>query len=70
VFENKVLGRMFWPKGEEVTMLQNKEAHNLYLSPNIIGMIKSGRIKWTGHVAYVGENGRKNVQETEQHEYT
>jgi hypothetical protein len=30
--------------------LHNEELHNLYLSPNIITMFKSGRI-WVGHVA-------------------
>jgi hypothetical protein len=29
----------------------NEELHNLYSSPNIIRMIKSRRMRWTGHVA-------------------
>jgi hypothetical protein len=32
-----------------------EELHNLYSSPNIIGMIKSKRMRWTGHVARMGE---------------
>jgi hypothetical protein len=35
-----------------------KELHNLYSSPNIIRQIKSRRMRWTGHVAHMGE-GRK-----------
>jgi hypothetical protein len=35
--------------------LHNEELHNLYTSPNIVRVIKSGRIKWTGHVAWMGE---------------
>jgi hypothetical protein len=31
--------------------LHNEELHNLYSSPNIIGMIKSMRMKRVGHVA-------------------
>jgi hypothetical protein len=30
-----------------------EELHNLYSSPSIIRMIKSRRIKWTGHVARI-----------------
>jgi hypothetical protein len=53
MFENRVLGRIFGPKEDEVTgdwrKLHNKELHNLYSSPNI--MIKSRRMRWVGHVA-------------------
>jgi hypothetical protein len=31
--------------------LHNEELHNLYTSPNIIRLIKSRRIRWTGHAA-------------------
>jgi hypothetical protein len=58
VFENRVLRRLFGPKGDEVTgewrKSQNEELHNLYTSPSIIRMIKSRR-RWTGHVARMGE---------------
>jgi hypothetical protein len=30
----------------------------LYSSPNIIGIIKSKRIRWAGHVARMGKKGR------------
>jgi hypothetical protein len=36
--------------------LYNEELPNLYSSLNIIRMIKSGRMRWAGHVARMGEN--------------
>jgi hypothetical protein len=55
VFENRVLRRIFGSKRDEVTegwrKLHNEELHNLYTSPNIMRMIKSRRMRWTGHVA-------------------
>jgi hypothetical protein len=43
VFENRVLGRIFGPKWDEVTgewrKLHNKELHDLYSSPSIIRII-------------------------------
>jgi hypothetical protein len=41
------------------TKLHNEELHDLYSSPNIIRMIKSRRMKWTGHVARVGRRGTR-----------
>jgi hypothetical protein len=35
--------------------LHNEELHNLYSSPSVIRMIKSRRMKWTGHIACMGE---------------
>jgi hypothetical protein len=35
--------------------LHNEELHGLYSSPSIIRMIKSRRMRWTGHVARMGE---------------
>jgi hypothetical protein len=35
--------------------LHSEELHNLYSSPNIIGQIKSRRMRWVGHVARMGE---------------
>jgi hypothetical protein len=35
--------------------LYNEELHNLYSSPSIITIIKSRRMRWTGHVARMGE---------------
>jgi hypothetical protein len=55
MFENRVLRRIFRPKRDEVTSewkkLHNKEFHDLYSSPSII---KSRRMRWTGHVARMG----------------
>jgi hypothetical protein len=59
VFENKVLRRIFRPKGDEVTggwrKLHNEELRHLYSSPSIIRIIKSRRMRWAGHVARMGE---------------
>jgi hypothetical protein len=59
VFENRVLRRIFRPKRDEVMgdwrKLRNKELHNLYLSPSIIRMMKSRRMKLAGHIAGMGE---------------
>ena len=30
--------------------LHNEELHSLYRSPNIVRVIKSRRLRWTGHV--------------------
>ena len=35
----------------------NEELHSLYRSPNIVRLIKSRRVRWTGHVARMEEGG-------------
>jgi hypothetical protein len=54
-----VLRRIFGPRRDEVMgdwrKLHNKELHNLYISPNIIRMMKSRRMRWAGNVARMGE---------------
>jgi len=59
VFENRVLRKVFRPKREEVTgewrRLHNEERNYLYCSPNIVRVIKSRRMRWAGHVAFVEE---------------
>jgi hypothetical protein len=54
VFENRVLRRIFGQKRDEVTggwrKLHN-ELYNLYSSPSIIRMIRSRRMRLSGHVA-------------------
>ena len=57
VFENRVLGRVFGPKRDEVTgewrKLHNEELSDLYSSPNRIRVIKSIRMGRMGHMAHV-----------------
>jgi hypothetical protein len=54
-----VLRRIFGAKGHEVTggwrKLHNEKLYDLYSSPSIIGIIKSRRVRWAGHVARMGE---------------
>jgi hypothetical protein len=40
--------------GENCIMM---ELHSLYSSPNIVRIIKSWRMRWAGHVAYMGKGG-------------
>jgi hypothetical protein len=35
--------------------LHNEELHNLYSLPSIIRIMKSRRMRWAGHVAWLGE---------------
>jgi hypothetical protein len=53
MFENRVLRRIFGCKKEEAAggwrRLHNVELHNLYASSNIIGVIKSRKVRWKGH---------------------
>jgi hypothetical protein len=53
VFENRVFRRIFGTKREEVAGGWGNE--KLYASQNIIRVIKSRRMRWTGHVACIGE---------------
>jgi len=59
VFENRVLRRIFGLKRKEVRgqwrKLHNEKLNALYSSPNIIRMTQSRRMRWTGHVACMGE---------------
>jgi hypothetical protein len=59
VFENRVLRRVCGPNRDEVTeewrRLHNEKLYALYFSPNIIQVIKSRRLRWSGHVAHMGE---------------
>jgi hypothetical protein len=61
VFENRVLRRIFRPKRDEVTgewrKLYVKELNDLHYSPNIIRLIRSRRMRWSGHLAHMGERG-------------
>jgi len=59
VFKNWVLRRVFGPKRDEVTgewrKLHNEELNGLYCSPDIVQVIKWRRMRWTGHIACMGE---------------
>ena len=58
VLENVILRRIFGPKRDENgewRRLHNKELLSLYRSPNIVRVIKSRRLRWTGHVPRMEE---------------
>jgi len=58
VFENRVLRRIFGSKRDEVRedwrKLHNEELNDLYCAPNIVGVTKSRRMRWAGHIARRG----------------
>jgi hypothetical protein len=60
MFENRVLRRIFGTKKEEVTRewrkLHHEERNDVYSSTNIVRLTKSRRMRWTGHVALMGES--------------
>jgi hypothetical protein len=66
VYSNSSLRRIFGPKRDEVTgewrRLHNEELHDLYLSPTVVLVIKSRRMRWAAHVARLGK-GRGNLRE-------
>ena len=59
VCENMVLRRISGPRRDELTgewrRLHNEELNDLYSSPNIVRVIRSRRMRWSGHVARMGE---------------
>ena len=62
VLENRALRKIFGPKRDKVTgewrKLNNDKLNDLYSSPNIVQVIKSRRMRWTGHVACMGGEER------------
>ena len=54
-----MLRRIFGPERDEVTdewrILHNYEIYDLYSSPDIVRVIKSRKMRWTGHVARIWE---------------
>jgi hypothetical protein len=63
MFGKSALRRIFGPKRDYIIgfwrKIHNEELHNLYSSPNIIRMIKSRKIRWSGNVECVGK--KKNA---------
>ena len=59
VFEKIALRRIFGTRRDEVMRewrrMRNEEINDLYSSPNIVRVIKWRRMRWTGHVARMGE---------------
>ena len=57
VFENRVLRKIFGPKRDEVAgewrRLHKEELYDFWSSPNIIRVIKSGRMRWAEPVARI-----------------
>jgi hypothetical protein len=63
VFENRLLKRIFKPKGDEGTgewrRLLNEKLNDLYCcSPNVIQVIKSKRMGWVGACSTYGGGER------------
>jgi hypothetical protein len=58
-FENMMLRKIFGPNSGKVTgewrKLHNEELKDLYLSGSTVRVIKSGRIRWAGHVVWIRE---------------
>ena len=68
MFENRVLRRIFGPRGDEIRgewrnidneehslVCNTQEMNDLYSSPNIVLEIKSRRMRWAGNVACMGD---------------
>jgi len=59
VFGDMLLRRIFGPRRDDVIgewrRLHNEELNDFYPSPNIVLVIKSRSMRWTGHVARMDE---------------
>ena len=57
-FENRVMGKIFGPKRDEVTGqwtgLHNEWPYGPYFLPNVTWVIKPRIMRWAGHVACMG----------------
>jgi hypothetical protein len=60
VFKNRVLRKILWRKRDEITgkwrRLHSEEHYDFYSPPNIICLIISRKLRWSGHVAHTGED--------------
>ena len=60
MFHNKVLGKIMRAKRDEITgewrKFNNAELYALYSSPYIIRKLKSGPLRWAGHVAHTEQS--------------
>jgi hypothetical protein len=58
VCENRLLRRIFQPKGDQVTgewrELHNEEFNDLYPTPNTVRVKKLRKMRWAGHVLPMG----------------
>jgi hypothetical protein len=64
LFENRVLRRIFGPKGDEVTggcTKLHEELHNLYCSLSTVRIIEPRKMRWAWHVAPMGEKCIWNI---------
>jgi hypothetical protein len=61
VFENRVLGKIFGPKRDEVTggwrKLHSEELRGLYSSPSIVRVIRARRMRWGAYGMHGGGEG-------------
>jgi hypothetical protein len=59
VFGNRVLRRVFGPKRDKVMgewrILHNEELSDLCWLPNIVRVVETRKMRWTGHVACMRE---------------
>lgn len=60
VFERKVLRKIFGPVQDATTgewrIRHNEELNSIYRHPTIVGLVRSKRLEWAGHVSRMREN--------------
>jgi len=61
MLENRMLRRIFGPKRDEGSMewikLYKEELNDLYSSPNVVRVVKSRNMRWSGRVAGMRDSG-------------
>ncbi|KDR19558.1 hypothetical protein L798_06356 [Zootermopsis nevadensis] len=57
VFERKILRKIYGPKNEEGNwqIRYNDELYHLYNEPDVIKVLKTGRLRWLGHLYRASE---------------